>query len=58
MKIYTKEIPTCFSCPLKRDSTQGSDYHCLQTTNPIYFPFDIPSWCPLPDKTDKKERKK
>ena len=56
MKIYTKEILTCHSCPMLRYHELGHVDYCLQVNKVIESKFHIPKWCPLPDKREEKRK--
>ena len=62
MKLYTREIETCDQCPDCRQRFGGNDMNCEyrgRHRGQIGWmgcePFEIPSWCPLPDCEDKDE---
>jgi hypothetical protein len=58
VKIYTKEVVTCISCPVKKEHPVTKVPICIQVGK-VLSPKDltnkIPKWCPLPDKPTKKK---
>ena len=58
MKIYTKEIVTCQSCPMfKAKERQYDDDWCLYFSDRLIPNInEIPAWCPLPDKREEKKK--
>ena len=45
MKVYRKELKSCWECP---NCSHGGKW-CDAKQDALFFDEDFPEWCPLPD---------